>query len=326
MRSVKEGSNYNVGPYDRIGPELKFRPACRSLQLTTTTKIFVILVCVFSFVFTPLAISYAAQKENWRQLANDYREELNIAYANERSVMAIADSEATRYATLLKQQQTQHLDLQEKMADMQQELTQLTRDRDQLARSRNDWETSARLLTAEMAVKTKHNQELIDTKENALTRERDLRNRNLQLADGIKETNAKIIVLNQQLRQKVEELAFYREENEKLRGLTGVGTTSPLASTPTPMATAAGPAATAGPIQGTVTRIEGSLATVDVGSSAGLRQGMRMVVLRDNSYICDLEITDAVTPTEAVGVVLLERDKRIQIGDKIEDAASFAQR
>jgi hypothetical protein len=294
--------------------------------LTTTTKIFVILVCVLTFIFTPLVISYAAQKENWRQLARNYREELNVAYANERSVMAIAASETLRLKAMQDQQRLRMVDMQQRLADSQEKLASLSRQRDQLAMSEDDFREAARLLSAEMAIKSHHNEKLNEAREQALQRERELRLKNLQLRDAIKEADAKLVVLKQQLRQKVEELAYYRQENKELRAETGVGMAEPpFSAVPEGPAQAAAPASAA-PIRGTITQVEGALATVDVGSAAGVRQGMRMVVLRDSSYVCDLEITDTVTPTEAVGRILLERDKRIRPGDKVEDAASFAQR
>ena len=295
--------------------------------MTTTTKIFVILVCLFSFILTPLVISYAAQKENWRRLANDSRSELNIAYAGQQSALAILTAEADRFAALQKQEQSRYLDLQQQYVQLQRQLADLTQDRDQLARSRDDWETSACLLTAEMTIKTKHNQELTEAKESALARERDLQARNLQLADRVKELDAQVVVLTQKLRQEDEVIAVMRQENVDFRRGTGFGQAGPpLTASPTPTAQAAGPAA-ASPIRGSVTRVEGTLATIDVGSAAGVRPEMLMVVLRDGGYVCDLEITSQVTPTEAVGKIVVyntETDKRIQPGDKIEDSESFA--
>ena len=250
--------------------------------MTTTTKIFVILVCLLSFLLTPLVISYAAQKENWRKLANDFRNELNIAYASQQSALAILGAETDRFTSLQKREQDRYLDLQQQYAQLQRQMGDLALERDQLARSRDDWETSARLLTAEMTVKTRHNQELTEGKESALARERELQARNLQLADRVKELDAQV-----------------------------------------PTAQPAAPAATS-PIRGTVTRVQGSLATIDVGSTSGVRADMVMVVLRDGAYVCDLLITSQVTPTEAVGKVIVETDKRIRPGDKVEDAASFA--
>ncbi len=295
--------------------------------MTTTTKIFVILVSLFSFVFVPLAISFAARTHNWRKLADDYRSELAIAYANERSVMAIAASEIERHKALRDREGQRCQALDQQVKDLQTQTAELVRERDELARSRDDWTISTRLLTAEMAVRTQHNEELRDAKEKALERERELRIRNIQLNDRVKELDAKLVVVTQQLRQKLDEIAAHRDENERLRKASGLGTAgSILVSSPTPSARAEGAAAPS-PIYGTVTKVLGSLATIDVGSLAGVQKGTRLVVLRNGTeYICDLQITDQVQPTEAVGEVLLERDKRVQPGDKVEDAESFNRR
>lgn len=296
--------------------------------MTTTTKIFVVLVCLFSFVFVPLAISFAAQTHNWRKLADEYRGELAIAYANERSVMAIASAEMERYRNLRNRDLQRIADLDNQVRELSRQLAELTAERDELARSREDWTVSARLLTAEMAVKTRHNEELLKAKEEALARERELRVRNLQLNDRVKELDNKLVVMSQQLRQKIDEVTAYRQENEQLRLSSGLGTTAArvMTSTPVPSAQAVSPPA-AVPIRGSVTRVEGPLATVDVGSLAGLRPGTRMVVVRNGSeYICDLEITGQIQPTEAVGRILLERDKRVRPGDTVEDAESWERR
>ena len=292
--------------------------------MTTTTKIFVILVCLFAFIFTPLAIQFAAQKHNWRELANDYRSDLEIAYANERSVMAIAASEIERHKALRDKQYDSLLALQQEAAQLERQIADLTQERDQSNRSRDDWETSARLLTAEMAVKTRHNQELNDAKEKALARERELQARNLQLNDRVKELSAQLVVVTQQLNQKLQEIVAYREENKQLRHESGLGLgRGPLIGSPAPSAQAKTPAASS-PIYGTVTRVEGSLATLDVGSASGLSEGSEMVVLRNNDWICDLRITSQITPQEAVGEVMVgAEDKQIRSGDQVQDVLSF---
>lgn len=292
--------------------------------MTTTTKIFVILVCLFAFVFTPLAISFAARTENWRALANDYRSELEIAYANQISAMAIAASEIERHTALYNKLYDRVLNIQQKCTELERRLADLTQERDQLKRSRDDWETSAQLLTAEMAVKTSHNKELNDAKEKALAHEQELRARNLQLNDRVKELSAQLVILTQQLNQKLQEIVAYREENKRLRRETGLGQArGPLIASPAASAQAMAPALTS-PIYGTITRVEGSLATLDVGSASGISEGTQMVVLRDDDWICDLRITSQITPQEAVGEVLIEaKDRRIRPGDKAQDAASF---
>lgn len=295
--------------------------------MTTTTKIFVVLVCLFSFVFVPLAISFAAQTHNWRKLADEYRGEMGISYANERSVMAIAAAELERYKNLRTQDTERISDLDTQIRTLQKQLADLTTERDELARGREDWTVSTRLLTAEMAVKTRHNEELTKAKEETLERERELRVRNLQLNDRVKELDNQLVVITQQLRQKVDELAGFRAENDQLRSKLGMGAsqTRMLTATPTPSAQAVSPAASS-PVHGSVTKVEGPLATVDVGSLAGLRKGMTLAVLRGGSYICDLEITGQIQPNEAVGRIMHEGGKRIQAGDIVQDVDSLYQR
>lgn len=292
--------------------------------MTTTTKIFVILVCLFAFIFTPLAISFAARSYNWRELANDYRNELEIAYANQISAMAIAASEIERHTALHDKLYDRFLALQQKSDQLERRTADLIQERDRLERSQDDWETSARLLTAEMSVKTSHNKELNDAKEKALARERELQARNLQLNDRVKELSAQVVVLTQQLNQKLQEIVAYREENKQLRRASGLGQArGPLIASPESSARATTPAVTS-PIYGTVTRVEGSLATLDVGSASGLSEGSQMVVLRGDDWVCDLRITSQITPQEAVGEVLfLAEDKRMRPGDKVQDQPSF---
>jgi len=37
--------------------------------VSTTTKIFIVLVCLFAFLFTPMTIQFVARTHNWRKLA-----------------------------------------------------------------------------------------------------------------------------------------------------------------------------------------------------------------------------------------------------------------
>lgn len=293
--------------------------------MTTITKIFVILVCLFAFIFTPLAVSFAARSNNWRKLSEDYASALEVANAHERSALAIAASEIERYKAMWKKENEQCQVLRSEYSKLNKEKDDLTLKHDDLARSRAAWETSAGLLAAEMAVKSKHNEELGKAKEDALSRERELRVRNLELSDRVKELSAQQVVLTQQLNQKIQEITAYRDENKRLREGSVLSAASPMAVPPTPTAQPTGPALRASPILGKVRAIRGTLATIDVGSSSGVQAGMRMVVLRDGDWVCDLEITSQVLPTEAVGEIRLQAEnKRIREGDIVEDAESFS--
>lgn len=293
--------------------------------MTTITKIFVILVCLFAFIFTPLAVSFAARSNNWRKLSEEYSSELQLTYAHERSALAIAASEIERYKAMWKKENDQFQALQGQYGALNKEKADLTLKHDDLARSRAAWETSAGLLAAEMAVKSKHNEELSKAKEDALGRERELRVRNLELSDRVKELSAQQVVLTQQLNQKIQEITAYRDENKRLREGSVLNAASPVAASPTPTAQPTVAAPRTSPILGKVRAIRGTLATIDVGTSSGVQAGMRMVVLRDGDWVCDLEITSQVLPTESVGEIRLQAEnKQIREGDIVEDAESFS--
>ncbi len=291
--------------------------------MTTTTKVFVILVCLFAFIFTPMSIQFAARTENWRQTAENFRELAESTYAGERSALAILASERERFKSLMGEQQRRLEAGEQRLAELQQQVERLTQERDQLARSQQNWETSARLLTAEVKVQSTANRELSSAKEEALERERELRANNLMLTDRVKELTAQLVVRRQQLVQKLDEIAGIREENRRLREQVNLGRAGePATAAPTPTAVAVGPAA-AGPIQGQVTRVEGERATINVGSSSGLHSGMVMVVMRGQDYVCDLEITGDLTPNEAIGLIRHESGRRIRQNDLVVDSASF---
>lgn len=294
--------------------------------MTTITKVFVILVCLFALIFTPLAIQFAARSHNWRAAAESFRDQAETAYASERSALAVAASEVEYYRKLLQTEQASLDETKKRVADLEQQLQKVTQASNEYAASRDNWERSATLLTNQLSVESERNNKLTEAREDALQRERELRTQNLQLADRVKDLTAEVAILDQQNKQRVQELAGFREENRKLRDQLKMGQAGQVASAATPTAQGVTPTA-AGPVSGEVTNVSGPLATLNVGSSSGVREGMVMVVTRSGNYICDLEVTSNVTPNEAVGRIMYEEPgRRLRVGDKIQDSTSFETR
>jgi hypothetical protein len=294
--------------------------------LTTITKVFVILVCLFALIFTPLAIQFAARSHNWKATAESLRDQAETAYANERSAYAVAASEIEYYQDLLQAERASVEQANKRIGDLDQQLQKITQASNEYAASRDNWERSATLLTNQLTVESERNNKLTEAREEALRRERELRTQNLQLADRVKDLSAEVAILNQQNQQRVQELASFREENRKLRDSLKMGQGGQVVTTATPTALAAMPVAS-GPVSGEISNVNGPLATLNVGSASGVREGMVMVVTRSGNYICDLEVTSNVTPNEAVGRILYEEPgRRIRAGDRIQDATSFEAR
>jgi septal ring factor EnvC (AmiA/AmiB activator) len=295
--------------------------------LTTVTKIFVVLVCLFAFIFTPMAIQFAARTQDWQQMAIQNLDAAETAQANMRSALSVAASEETYYKSLLEEKENEILEMQRQKEQLNQQINNLVRERDQLSRSRDSLETATELLSGQLEVSREHNQELDQSREQALESERRLRAQNISLSNMVKKLNAQMDILQQKLREQREIAHNYRQENRQLRRQMQVGQAGePMTTTPTPTAEAAQPTAEA-PISGTVTSVQGDLASIDVGSAAGVQPGMRMVILRGEGpnarYVADLEITSDVTPNEAVGRIKLEGDLKVRSGDQVQDVVSF---
>ncbi|NLX12025.1 MAG: hypothetical protein GXY44_00015 [Phycisphaerales bacterium] len=293
--------------------------------MTTVTKIFVILVCLFAFVFTPMAIVFAGRTYDWQRLAEQYKGSAEVHMAKAMSAQAVAASQQEYFNSLLARRDDEANQLRARIEEGLLQIDNLTQDRDQLRRSRDSLESSTSLLSGQLQVKEEVNKTLAETREQALANERDLQLRNTELVQKNMQLQAELVIVKQKLHEQEEVAHNFRTENAQLRQQINLGPgLPPLTSTPTPGAMAVS-AVAAAPIHGTVTAVDlnANMASLDVGSASGVKEGMVMVAVRDGQYICDLTITSHVTPTEAVGQIKLEGDRRIRVGDDIIDLNSF---
>jgi hypothetical protein len=293
--------------------------------LTTVTKIFVVLVCLFAFIFTPMMISFASRTRNWKQAAEMLQEHAQTALAYERSTLATAASTIEHYKSLRDKEAERAREAEQRIADLERQMQDMSIRLEEFKASQQSWENSAQTLSAQLKVINTHNQELTKENRRLLDSELELQSRNIDLKDRIEELSARLVIFRRQLMQKTEELTAVRNENEMLREGQGIGQASSGAFTsgPTP---SVGPGATApqAPILGTITQVNQpqGLASIDVGRSAGLTEGMRMVVIRGDNYVADLVITGDITPAEAVGRVE-PASAQVLPGDRVMDASSF---
>lgn len=293
--------------------------------MTTTTKIFIILVCLFAFIFTPLAVGFFAQADNWKQLAQGYQDQAENEAAYARSIKSIADSQLVQF-NAQRQEDQQTIDkLRADIDQLKQQIAQLAAERTKLALANESQKTTNEQQTANLAIITKNHDEISKSNKDLRASELDLRTRNAELLDKVKELTADKVVLTQQLNQRAQEVAIAREENEALRKQQGLGRAGEYETggTPAPMAKAVTSAGVRGPVRGQVKAVQGNLATVDVGSGSGVKAGMILVVSRGSDYVCDLVVTSEVSPTEAVGEIKRGESLRIRPGDQVQDEVTF---
>ncbi|HPD31268.1 MAG TPA: hypothetical protein PLL20_14850 [Phycisphaerae bacterium] len=296
--------------------------------MTPVTKIFVVLVCLFAFIFTPLTIGFVAQSYHWKALATQYQENMSTMVATERAALASAASAVSHYQAQRENDRLQMQSLSNDISRLEQRIEQLINEKEACDASRASWESSAQTLSAQLKVINNHNQALIEENSRLTKSEQDLRARNLSLQDRVEELSANSVTLAQQLRQKIEELTAVRQENDELRQSLQLGKArEALTSAAQPPAKAGIPTKVS-EIRGSVTevRLNEGLASIDVGSTAGVAEGMVMAVVRDGDYICDLIITDKVDPTQSVGKIAVQGSKQIRPGDTVIDERSLMAR
>lgn len=296
--------------------------------MTPVTKIFVVLVCLFAFIFTPLTIGFVAQSYNWKELAEQYNSKMETALANERATLASAATAVSHYQEQREKDRLRAQELEGRIAQLEQQIQNLATEKKACDASRASWESSAQTLSAQLEVINTHNQALIKENGQLTKSEQDLQARNADLQDRVEELSANSVTLAQQLRQKIEEMTAVRQENDDLRQRLQLGKAGEaLTSAARPSAQAGAPAPKS-EIRGSVTEVRTNegLASIDVGSSAGIMEGMVMAVVRGSDYICDLVITDKIDPTQAVGRIEVQDGKEIRPGDTVIDERSLMAR
>lgn len=291
--------------------------------MSTLTKIFVVLLAVFSIAFTMSTISFVAQSNNWRELAQGYQTEAQATDAQLRSVLASSAAEVASARDAINAHVAR---LNAVQADYQDALQQVADLKAQLAETRassNSLQSTARLLAGELKVGQAGWAEQRKQRDDLERRNLGLEKRNLDLSDRVNEQTAKLIVMQKYQRQLEEQNKILQDENQHLgqiRRRTEQGDVNALAEVGRPRVTPISPVASS-PIRGEITEVSGQLATVSVGTADGVANGMLFVIYRGLDYIGDLEILK-VEPNQAAGRVVRSRGAP-RIGDKVADEARF---
>jgi hypothetical protein len=271
--------------------------------LSTLTKVFIVLLVVFSIAFTTMTISMVAQQSNWRDAANKFREHARVADANLRLSHAV---NATELAAA-KETINGHLDrVKELEKQLRASQNEVARHQSELARASSEKSSSdaihrgllAQLQTAEAA-----RAEYQTQRDELERRNIDLERRNVDLNDRVNELTAQVAVMMEQQRQFEQQINVLTDANQRVSRRSGV---SPVGSQledargrALPEITARTPVA-ASAIRGHVVEVDGELVTLSVGSADGVQKDMVFVVFRGDQYVGDVKIT-LVDPKRSAG-------------------------
>lgn len=272
--------------------------------MSTLTKIFIVLMAVFSIAFTMSTINFVAKTNNWRSLAEQYRGQLQVVESNMRNQAAAQAAEKTAWLDARNDLQRTTDDLRK---ESESQLAQIAEMRNQLAKVETEKNTAmaqATRLASELTVANNGWLEQRKEREGLEQRNMELERRNLDLSERVNEQTAQILVLVQQQNQLEQQINILREERSRTSQTGGPVTGRYVPDEFGGVSAAAPPAST--PIRGHIVEVQGNIATISVGSADGVREGSVFVIYRGPDYVGDLKVTD-VEPNLSAGRIIRSR-------------------
>jgi len=268
--------------------------------LSTLTKVFTVLLAVFSIAFTTMAVSMAVQVTDWRETAQKYDEHARVADANLRNLIAATSAELAAANDAIQGHLSQITKLKDELQRNRNELAQARADLARGVSEKTSAEAINRGLLAQLNTCGATRDEFRTQRDELERSGIDLQRRNIDLNDRVNEQTAQIAVLLEQKRQFEQQLNMLRGEGERISTRGGAGFPVESAeSAAMPQVTALSPA-TRPAIRGHVVDVDGNIITISVGAADGIQKDMVFVVHRDGEYIGDLKI-DLVDPNKAAG-------------------------
>lgn len=292
--------------------------------MSLLTKIFVVLMAIFSIAFTMTTVNFVAKTNGWQDLAKKYRTELQVVETHMRNQAAAHATEKTAWVDARKDLQSRIAMLETEKSQQLADVAGLNQQITELKSDKGSWETQANQCQIQLQFEQQSSDAERKQRKELEKRNMELERRNLDLSERVNEQTAQILVLVQQQNQLEQQINILREENRRVsRG----GGLAPVRGESTTMITdalgqvrpQAPPAVT--PIRGRILQVDGNIATVSVGSADGVQEGLVFVIYRGEQYVGDLKITD-VQPNIAAGRVV-RPNTTPRPNDMVSDEPSF---
>lgn len=287
--------------------------------MSTLTKVLIVLLTVFSIFLCGIVVTYVANADNQKKIAQDATRDLRAARTAREAAqndLAAAKDQADQMRRDLEAQMNQLAvtitDLQAKLESVQRENTQMSqrvRDMGASVQQANELQASQmqqaqvaqQQVAALEAERTRLDKELAETDQTLMEK--------MAIVAQLEERVKQLIEANQELETRV---------NQYLRP-SGLTTAAPVTVTQrTGIAVPAAPVARDISLNARISAVDikNALAELSIGSAAGVRPDMRFHVTRDQQFVCDVRILD-VGPDQSVGIL-----EKIQVAPRVGDVAA----
>lgn len=291
--------------------------------MNTLTKVFVVLLVIFSIAFTMMTVQFSARVPDWRSLAEGYRndaKQTGIAYRHLVAAKVALEAQAQDDRRRWGEQKVRFAD------DLANTLGQLNDYKTRLAKAESDLSAQSatvKKLSAELSIAqasaSKAREHLVAVEERNLYLEKANADMNASLTEKI----ATITVLDQEKRQQEQQINLLKQEQARVSGRSRPGSAweDDLVVRRPDKVRSETPARLVS-IRGHIAELNGNLASISVGANDGVEVGMTFIIFSNEGiYLADLDITD-VAPNSSAGDLTFV-SKPISIGDIAEDEHSY---
>lgn len=297
--------------------------------MSVLTKVFVVLLTVFSIALSMLVVAAFSEQQNWKTSAEQWQATAAAAEAKERVATQNAALELQRALDRHQEDVRAINALKDARVAGEAKITELERGKAE-SESRLTVEQGqvTSLADANKLLQAAFNREK-ELTEKLAARKSELEQENIDLTDRVKELTVNMAMAASQIRA-------LRQQIASMETTPGAGLVAQVPGGPgiveadTPSAAAPAMPSVTAPIRGEIKDVKGNLASITVGNADGVAPGMTFLIYRPGQpgksplYLGMLRI-NKVDANESAGQIE-QAAGDVKAGDMVRDELSFVRR
>jgi myosin heavy subunit len=258
-----------------------------------------------ALLVTPIFITQATVPANYRLAYEQELQQKKAALQTSRQYQIAAANARDQLTRMQKASSADKAELQRQVASLQRQLDAKDLRVAQLTGKIDQVEQSLEKLQIAYNKEIEYRDSIVAQLKDCREEVDKLRSQNRQLSNSLRQEQSQVARLKKSLNLQEEIVAEKNREidelNEKILELERTGAT---------VATTDGEAEVAAPanISGTVTAVRDNLASINIGSAQGVKEGMKLMVYRGENFVAYLRVEE-VRVDRAVGTIA---DQRLQ--------------
>ncbi len=267
--------------------------------MSILTKICIVLLAVVALLVTPIFITQATVPANYRLAYEKEVQETNAALQTSRQYQLAAANARDQLARLQQATSENKAELQRRLADLQRKLDAKQIEVASLTGKIDGVQQSLERLEIAYNKEIEYRNTLVTQLKDARESLDKLTAQNRQLSDTLRSTQSQVVRLRKALQMQEEIVA---EKEAEIRELVGkvedLKRTGATASTGTDDGGVSAPAN----VSGKITAVRNGLASINIGSAQGVKEGMKLMVYRGDNFVSYLRVEE-VRVDRAVGTI-----------------------